>query len=154
MTETNVAQEFIDRLEIQAALTRYATGVDTKNWELWQSVFTEDAEIDYSDTSPVLRGTPARIAAMLGASFAKSPWTMHYVSNIDIAFEGSDAAKVTAMFFNPCRLPGQDENSYFGGYYHHDFVRTADGWKSVHLVEKMIWWHNFPGGAPASAATS
>ncbi|WP_396911719.1 nuclear transport factor 2 family protein, partial [Mycolicibacterium sp.] len=34
--------------EISALLYRYARAVDSKDWELYRSVFTEDAVIDYS----------------------------------------------------------------------------------------------------------
>ena len=145
-------REVSDRVEIQAALTRYATGVDSKNWGLWQTVFTEDADVDYTNSTP-LRGTPTELAAWYEVNFAPVPWTMHYVTNVDITFDGAeDAAKVTAMFYNPCLLPGQDATSYFGGYYHHDFVRTPQGWRSKHLVEEMVWWVNHPVRGTSSTA--
>ncbi len=37
-----------DELAIQALLNRYARAVDTKDWQLYRSVFTADALIDYS----------------------------------------------------------------------------------------------------------
>ncbi len=48
------------------------------------------------------------------------------------------------MFYNPCQLEGMEEPSYFGGYYHHEFVRTPNGWRSKHLVEQMLWRQNPP----------
>lgn len=41
-------QRIGDELEITALLNRYARAVDTKDWDLYRSVFTEDAHIDYS----------------------------------------------------------------------------------------------------------
>ena len=57
-------QELSDRIEIQAALTRYATGVDSRDWELWQTVFTSDADVDYTSSLP-LRGTRTERRAVL-----------------------------------------------------------------------------------------
>ena len=37
-----------DELAIAALLNRYARAVDTKDWDLYRSVFTDDAHIDYS----------------------------------------------------------------------------------------------------------
>ncbi|MGY4652121.1 nuclear transport factor 2 family protein [Mycobacterium sp. URHB0021] len=37
-----------DKLEIAALLTTYARTVDTKDWALYRSVFTDDAFIAYS----------------------------------------------------------------------------------------------------------
>jgi hypothetical protein len=138
-------QQVADRIEIQAALTRYATGVDSKNWDLWRSVFTEDADVDYTQSTP-LRGTPGEVAEWYAQNFTEAtvPWSMHYVTNVEITFISADEANVVAMFYNPCQLGGMTEPSFFGGYYHHEFVRTSDGWKSKHLVEQMFWRQNMP----------
>jgi SnoaL-like domain len=37
-----------DRLEIHELLARYARGVDSRDWDLWKTVFTPDAVLDYS----------------------------------------------------------------------------------------------------------
>ena len=39
-----------DRLQLLDLCTRYAVGVDRKDWELFRSCFTEDAVIDYTAT--------------------------------------------------------------------------------------------------------
>jgi len=58
--------------EITALLYRYARAVDTKNWELYKSVFTEDAVIDYSSATPIF-GSPEEVANMLREGFALIP---------------------------------------------------------------------------------
>jgi hypothetical protein len=50
------------------------------------------------------------------------------------------------MFYNPTQLPGFSELSYFGGYYFHELVRTADGWRSSSLREEAVGSANGPGG--------
>jgi hypothetical protein len=32
----------------------------------------------------------------------------------------------------------------FGGYYHHELIRTPTGWRSRHLREEMVWTANSP----------
>lgn len=137
-------QEVADKLEIQEQLARYARGVDTRDWDLWKSVFTEDAVIDYSK-SGVICGSRDEVADFLAQAFASMPWTTHHVSNIEIDLDG-DRADVRAMFFNPMQIPGMAESSSTGGYYRHEFVRTAEGWRSRHLVEEPVWFLNRPGG--------
>ncbi len=39
-------QSVADKIEIHELLARYARGVDTHDWELWRSVFTDDAVVD------------------------------------------------------------------------------------------------------------
>jgi hypothetical protein len=58
-----------------------------------------------------------------------------------------DSATMRAMFYNPMRLPGISETSSYGGYYHHELVRTPDGWRGRHLRENNVWFVNRPGGA-------
>lgn len=131
-----------DKLEIHEQLARYARGVDTHDWELWKSVFTPDAVVDYS-LSGVPSGSRDEVAAFLAEGFASIPWATHHISNIEIDLDG-DRADVRAMFYNPMQLPGMDEPSATGGYYRHSFVRTPEGWKSEHLVEEPMWFVNPP----------
>src|ERR1700751_2057789 len=48
-------QRISDELEITTLLTRYARAVDTKDWDLYRSVFTDDAHIDYSSAGAIAR---------------------------------------------------------------------------------------------------
>lgn len=65
---------------ISRLLFRYARAVDTKDWELYRSVFTDDAVIDYSSN-----GIPARdeITDFLSRAFTAIPMSMHYVTNVE-----------------------------------------------------------------------
>jgi 3-phenylpropionate/cinnamic acid dioxygenase small subunit len=137
------AQVVQDKLEIHELLARYARGVDTKDWELWKSVFTPDALVDYSSAgAPV--GPPHEIAAWLEQGLQVVPMTQHFISNIEVEVQG-DKAKVRALFYNPMQLPGMAEMSFCGGYYRHEMVRTDEGWKSQWLVEENLWFVNGPG---------
>lgn len=137
-------QRVRDELEIRALLYRYARAVDTKDWELYKSVFTEDAVIDYTSAGiPV--GSRDEIAALFGQAFTAIPWSMHYITNIEADIDG-DTATVRAMFYNPMQVEGMAEQSSCGGYYHHELVRTPDGWRSRHLREDNVWFLNKPGG--------
>jgi SnoaL-like domain len=136
-------QALSDKIEIQELLARYARGVDSKDWDLWRSVFTPAALVDYSSAG-IPAGPRDQIAAMLEQGLAVVPMTQHFISNIEVDLDG-DHAKVRAMFYNPMQLPGMTEMSSCGGYYHHDMVRTADGWRSERLVEENVWFVNRPG---------
>lgn len=52
------AERVSDELEIAALLTKYARAVDSKDWDLYRSVFTDDAHIDYS--AEVVQGLSTR----------------------------------------------------------------------------------------------
>ena len=132
--------EVEDQLEIRALLARYARGVDTKDWETYRSVFTEDAHIDYSSAGAIVGGRD-EVIDWFAANFGVIPWSMHYITNVEAEVDG-DTATVRAMFYNPMQLPGVDGQSACGGYYHHELVRTGDGWRSRSLREENIWFSN------------
>ncbi|OLP02632.1 hypothetical protein BVU76_09215 [Mycolicibacterium porcinum] len=130
--------------EIAALLYRYARAVDSKDWELYRSVFTEDAVIDYSSAGAVV-GTRDEVVDWFAANFGVIPWSMHYITNVEILDTDGETATVRAMFYNPMQLPGMAEMSACGGYYHHELVRTPDGWRSRSLREENLWFTNAPG---------
>jgi len=138
-------QALHDKMEIHELLARYARGVDSKDWELWKSVFTPNAFIDYSSADAVA-GSRDEVAAWLEQGFKTIPMAQHFITNVEVNLDG-DRAKVRAMFYNPMQLPGIAELSYCGGYYHHDLVRTPEGWKSERLVEENLWFVNRPGNS-------
>ncbi|ANI39327.1 nuclear transport factor 2 family protein [Mycolicibacterium vaccae] len=135
-------QALADELEIRALLNRYARGVDTKDWETYRSVFTEDAHIDYSSAGAIVGGRD-EVVDWFAANFGVIPWSMHYITNVEAQIDG-DTATVRAMFYNPMLLPGMDTQSACGGYYHHELVRTGDGWRSRRLREENVWFSNPP----------
>lgn len=136
------SQRISDELEIAALLHTYARAVDTKDWDLYRSVFTQDARIDYS--ADVFQGSlDEAIGFFAGGFSALVEMSMHYITNIEADIDG-DTAAVRAMFYNPTQIKGLAALSTFGGYYHHDLVRTPDGWRSRHLREQMVWTANSP----------
>ena len=134
-------QALADRIAAQDLLTRYATAVDRRDWEQYRSIFTADAEIDYTSAGGIA-GTVDEVVEFLSTSLELFEMTQHLVSNIDLEVNG-DSATVTAMFNNPMRLPGGD-TWFTGGWYHHDLVRTPDGWRSRRLREESAWFDRAP----------
>ena len=134
-------QALADRIAAEDLLTRYATAVDRRDWEQYRSIFTADAEIDYTSAGGIA-GTVDEIVEFLSTSLEMFEMTQHLVSNIDLEVNG-DSATVTALFNNPMRLPGGD-TWFTGGWYHHDLVRTPDGWRSRRLREESAWFDRAP----------
>ena len=136
------SQRVSDELEIAALLSAYARAVDAKDWQLYRSVFTDDAHIDYS--ADVFTGSLDGAIEFFDGDFsALVTMSMHYITNIESEIDG-DTAAVRAMFHNPTRIKGVAELCMFGGYYHHELIRTPTGWRSRHLREEMVWTANSP----------
>ncbi len=133
-------QEISDRLEIEAALIRYTRAIDSGDWDRLDEVFTPDAAIDYTSTGGIAASYP-EIKAWLAEMLPLFPRRMHTLGQVDSRIDG-DTAAVAAYFHNPMGLPqdeGPDHLVEFGGIYHHDFVRTPDGWRSSRLFEELVW---------------
>ena len=77
------AKRLSDEREITALLNRYARAVDTKDWELYRTVFTDDAVIDYSSAG-IPAGSRDEIAEMF------SYWEAH-------TYLGSDRRREIAL---------------------------------------------------------
>lgn len=101
-----------DKAEIVELMYRYARAIDTKDWALLNSVFTEDAHLDYSSVG-YPPGPRDEVIALLRDALTQVPLTQHFVTNIEIDLDGA-TAKVRAMFFNPMQLPGVSGMTYCG----------------------------------------
>ena len=139
-------QEISDRLEIEGVIVRYTRAIDTGDWDALDTVFTPDAEIDYTESGGVADTYPTVkpwLAEVLPAFFPKR---MHSLAQVDIRFPGDgqsgDEALATAYFHNPMPMDdgqGGTKVVEFGGLYHHSMVRTPDGWRSRKLHEEIVW---------------
>ena len=80
-----------DRLEIEGVVIRYTRAIDTGDWDKLDTVFTADAEIDYTESGGIADTYPAVktwLAEVLPAFFPKR---MHSLAQIDITFRSERA---------------------------------------------------------------
>lgn len=126
-----------DELEIASLFTRYCSAVDSKDWQLYRSMFTDDARVDYSAAGLVV-GTCDEAVDFLGRHQASITTGMHYVTNVETRFDG-DRAEAVAMWFNAVRLPGETDTSFFGGRWHDELIRTPSGWRIQNLRLEVTW---------------
>ncbi|MDO9456655.1 nuclear transport factor 2 family protein [Nocardioides sp.] len=135
-------QEISDRMEIVDVITRYTRAIDAGDWDKLDTVFTDDARIDYTESGGIDGGfaeVKPWLAEMLPAFF---PQRMHTIGQVEIVFDGPDEAAVVAYFDNPMPMDdghGGTKIVEIGGLYHHDVVRTPYGWRSRRLHEQVVW---------------
>ncbi|MFC4585840.1 nuclear transport factor 2 family protein [Sphaerisporangium corydalis] len=138
--------ETADRLEIAEILARYAYAVDSGEWDRLDTVFTEDAVIDYTSAGGI-KGPKEEAKAWLADVLRHWPGRLHLIGAMSIRFEGEagDEAVVAAAFadtLSPSReaIPADTTGLIQGGgWYHHRMVRTSSGWRSRELVEEQTW---------------
>lgn len=140
-------QQLIDRAEITDAITRYTVAVDEGDWDRLDTVFTPDADIDYTQSGGIADAYPVVKAWLAENLPAFSTHRLHTVGQVGFDFaDGGDTAEVIAYFDNPMRIAdghGGERVVEVGGIYRHSFVRTPEGWRSRALVEQVVWTRGF-----------
>ncbi len=109
---------------ISNVLLRYATGIDARDWKLFQTCFTEDCQLDYG----VLGSWDSSEAVTRFMEVSHSGPSQHRLSNFAITIEGNKARArtyVDAMVLGPGGWGGAQSI----GYYDDELVQTAAGWK-------------------------
>jgi 3-phenylpropionate/cinnamic acid dioxygenase small subunit len=133
-------QEMADRIEIDDLLTRYATAVDAKDWDLYASCFTADAFLDYTAAGGI-KGQLPDVKEWLAQVMPNFPMTQHVVANRVIEIRG-DTATARSCFYNPMGIAdGKGGMALFfdGGYYNDKLVRTKDGWRIAERIEETSY---------------
>jgi len=133
-------QELIAREQIRDVKARYCRLLDTKDWQGFAALFTEDAILDVShDTgaSPH-RGRDAIVTAVRWAvDHAKSA---HYVHSAEFHFHGPDAADVIwamhdHMVWEAAHSPIPPATGITGyGHYREHYLRQDGTWRIASLT--------------------
>jgi len=133
-------REISDRIEIQDLLTRYTVAIDTKDWNLLDTCFTPDAQLDYTESGGT-KGAYPEVRQWLEKALGLFPMTMHFISNTTVQIEG-DRARARTYVINPMGFPKEDGSLHLftvGGYYNDELVRTADGWRIARRYEEQAY---------------
>jgi 3-phenylpropionate/cinnamic acid dioxygenase small subunit len=130
-----MAEPPTDRERITEVLVRYATGIDTRNWELFRTCFTRDVRADYGDIGKW--GDVDGITAFMAAAHEGMAATQHMMSNASIDLDGDVAAVVS--YVHAVLMVTRDPPSWVDavGRYVDRFVRTADGWRIAERTYHM-----------------
>ncbi|MBL7500612.1 nuclear transport factor 2 family protein [Frankia sp. CNm7] len=127
-----------DQAQISEVLTRYSTGIDRRDWELFRTCWTEDVEADYG-----LRfsGVDA-ITEYMTTAHRDMGDTRHQLSNFVIDVAG-DRATARSYVHAVLMVRPDDPNAWIDviGSYDDVLLRTADGWRisrrAFHLVRML-----------------
>ena len=95
----------VDRIEIADFFSRYARAVDTRDWDLYRTLFTKDAHIDYSSSGGSV-GDLEETVSFLSKALDMFEMSQHLVTNIEVLAKKENEADVLALFNNPMRLKG------------------------------------------------
>jgi hypothetical protein len=138
-------QWLVDRALIVETVYLYATAVDSRDWNLYRSIFTDVIDVDFS--SYFQGGEPGWVTMpadawvdAASAPFAALDATQHSLSNPRVTIEGDDATCVVYVQAEHFLANREGDNYHtVGGYYTHTLVRTAAGWR-LNRIKLTVRW--------------
>jgi 3-phenylpropionate/cinnamic acid dioxygenase small subunit len=115
-----------DRQDISDVLVRYGTGIDSRDWPLFRTVFTDDCELDYGEIG-TWHGVDA-VVEFMEAAHDMAGHTLHRITNQAATIDGDRA---TARAYVDAVIMSQDNTSGVNaaGFYDDELVRTGSGWR-------------------------
>jgi hypothetical protein len=137
-----------DRMAMDDLLTRYATAIDGRRWDLLDEVFTTDARLDYRSAGGV-EGSYPEVSKWLAHVLPIFDVTQHLVLN-RVFSSSDDGVRATSSFLNPNQLQIDGKPWLFtvGGEYRDRLVDTPRGWRICERIEVTLWWDNPMPGLP------
>lgn len=133
-------QQISDRIEINDLLIRYTRAIDQKDWNLLDTCFLPDAQVDYVSSGGIAGKYP-EVRKWLEMALAAFPTTVHYVTNSSVDLKGDRAAARTAVY-NPMVFHNPDGSPHIfnvGAYYVDELVRTPEGWRIAKRTEEQAF---------------
>jgi len=132
-----------DRSDIIQLLNLYGFAVDSQRWDLFDRVFTDDVEADFSETAHWFdRASFKRDFAVFHDPFNT---TQHSMMNHLVEVSGDTAHAFTNGTWRLVRKATDGNPLWDGsGWYDDELVRTAEGWRIRHRTCRITWWTGNP----------
>jgi hypothetical protein len=134
-------EQLAARVDIMELKARYCRLLDTREWEQWGALFTDDIAVDLrEDVTPefgiaVFSGRALMVEQTRRLIDASD--SVHHVHGLELTFEDADhATGIWGMYdrivFSPSNpLPFRAMTAH--GFYHERYVREAGAWKIAAL---------------------
>jgi 3-phenylpropionate/cinnamic acid dioxygenase small subunit len=141
-----MATESIDvatRLAISDVLVRYATGIDTRDWTLFRTCFTDDCQADYGDIG--VWHSADEITSWMRETHEPCGHTMHRITNVSVT-PGDGCVAVRAYVDATVMFGDNQAGTQAAGYYDDELVDTDDGWKIARRRFTVVLLQLIPDG--------
>ena len=132
-------QQISDRIEIQDLMTRYTRAIDTKDYALLDTCFTQDAWVDYTSSGGA-KGKYPEVRAWLEKALAPFAAMMHAIGSPSVELQG-DHARTRTYVINPMGFAKPDGTLHVFtvcAHYVDKLVRTPDGWRIAERIEETV----------------
>lgn len=116
-----------DRIAICELKARYCRLLDTKQWDAWSDLFTEDFVLDTSEAGgpPPIAGRDSALASV--RTFIETARTVHQVHAPEISIDGDMAQGIWAMQDRVVLDTGPSLTGY--GHYTESYVKRDGTWR-------------------------
>jgi hypothetical protein len=136
-------EELLEQQAILQILYRYATAIDTLDYDLLDDVFTDDGVVDFS-TFEGPSGPWPTVKQWAADSLAPFPLRKHYVTNAVIELDASlERATCVSYWRSPVGAVDPDTGmpAFFesGGRYLDTLEKRAEGWRVHERVVQAEW---------------
>lgn len=115
-----------DLVDIGDVLVRYSTGIDSRDWPLLRTCFTDDCDADYGEIGHWYGSE--EITTWMEQSHAPLGPTMHRVTNIVAKVDG-DAATSRCYVHAVVMTSDRSTAIHAYGWYDDELVRSTGGWR-------------------------
>ena len=147
MTAEELLQMLADRAEIADVMHRYATGLDSRDWNLYRNVFTDEFENYTTSTGEWERVTAEDWVERWRPVFEGYDATQHFMGNHIYDIRGDEATCISYVRARHVIVEGENVSYHeIGGYYTSGMVRTSAGWKMARRRLTVTWRDGVPGG--------
>lgn len=154
MTDTTLSADRVrslqDRLDITDVLYRYASTIDSFDYDGLRQVLTDDLWAQYGNAEPVA-GADA-VVAWVGEMTTGVVWQHHLLSVYHVDVEGDHATALVYHTSHQLFEDDPDTAKLLVGRYRNELRREDDGWKISRLVLEILWGEAKPDAAGYLAA--
>lgn len=135
-------RRLLDERDVADTLYRFAEGIDTRDWDLYRSVFTETLVYDYTSYRAGSEGVVSADDWVERARrrFSTIGATQHTMTNPRIAVDGDRATcSMYVEAWHSIETDGESAYCLLGGRYVNDLVRDGEQWRISALRLQVRW---------------
>jgi hypothetical protein len=161
MTQTAIVQKLLDIHQIQQVLVKYTIAIDSRDFDLLESCFVEQAEIHLAGLGTL---TPKGYRTICEQNLPSLDATQHHCGIPAIQFSGETAfSRCYFMAQHARNSLGAKPLMMIGGWYDDEFIRVGDDWRINKRIGTAAWYEGngdvlgYPvpqGGLAATAGRS
>lgn len=143
--DAETLQRLVDYSDIKQVLAQHSRGIDRGDASLFDSVYHDDATVDYG----FFNGVASVFAKIVTAGDTDSPPTLHRSSNMWMKLQGDTARSESyVMAYSPDTEAGVQ--SLIGGRYLDKHSKRNGVWKIDHRLYVLDWNANWHGTGSAA----